>query len=103
MLHDDSQGHYTTVKLIDAIHRGVILLLTGPPPSTVMKCGLKNAFTHFPNPGLFLGRTAMFNYTVLWTTKTLDHQNCKLTETHWDDMTDTSTAAANNYLYSTVD
>ena len=30
MLHDDSQGHYMTVKLIDAIHRGVILLLTGP-------------------------------------------------------------------------
>lgn len=55
MLHDDSQGHYMTVRLIDAIHRGVILLLTGPLSSTVMKCRSDECIHTWPNPGLFLG------------------------------------------------
>lgn len=73
MLHDDSQGHYMTVKLIDAIHRGVIFFLTGPPPSTMMKRRSDECFHTFPNLGLFLGWTAIFNQTMsdeLWTTKT---------------------------------
>lgn len=99
MLHDDFQGHYMTVKLIDTIHRGVILLLTGPPPSTVMKCGSDECFHTFLNPGLFLGSTAIFNHAVsdrLWTTKTLfeDYEDrLKL-----EDISDPSRAATNNYF-----
>ena len=64
MLHDDSQGHYMTVKLIDAIHREVILLLTGPPPSTVMERGSDECLHTFSNPGLFLGSAATLNQAM---------------------------------------
>lgn len=83
MLRDDSQGHYMTVKLMDAIHRGVIFLLTGPPPSTMMKYRSDECIHTFPNLGLFLGWTAIFqsNY-VRWV---VDHQNWgeRHLNTHW--------------------
>lgn len=78
MLHDDSQGHYMTVKLIDAIHREVILRVTGPPPSTVIERQSDECLHTFSNPGLFLGWAAVFNQVMsveLWTTQTQEKDN----------------------------
>lgn len=87
MPSDDSQGHYMTVKLIDAIHRGVILLLTGLPPFAVMKCWSDECFHTFSNPGLFLGWTVIFNHAMsheLWATKSQRKHTVKAMKTTTD-------------------